>query len=645
MCGIAGIFAANDRDHQAARENVRTMTLRLVHRGPDDEGLYADGRIALGVRRLAVIDIEHGRQPMATDNGQLVMVYNGEIYNQHLLRQDLQARGVRFLTRSDTEVLLQQIAFFGVDSLRCVEGMFAFAAWSTERQELILARDWLGQKSLYWADTPIGFAFASEIKALLSLPGVTPDLDLEALSHYMSFRYLPGESTFFRGINQLRPGHVMTVGRGGRRLEELWRPDYQPKVTRTESDLLEELDELLTTVVPEHLMSEVPLGCLLSGGIDSSLISHYAGRASDTPLRTFAIGVHEAGQSELPWARRVASACGAHHTESLVDPDLALLTPRMVASLEEPVDPFGAGVYAVSEVARRHVTVALGGDGGDELFAGYDRYQGQRLAQLYSSIPRPIRHGMLRPALARVPDSFGYKSLAARLHWLDQMADSGGFERFAESLCHLRFSHEAKQALFCGPAAEALKTDSSELLRTIYDDAPASEVLDRMLHVDCQTRLAENQLPTVDRMSMAHSLELRSPFLDRRVATFAMQLPTSLKLRRGRLKYLPRMLAARHFGQEIALRPKQGFGFPLALWLRGPLRGLMLRLLDESRFVAAGLFRREALATMLREHLDGRRDHNYRLWMWFNLEVFWRTWIENDPVEVTEAWIQAARQG
>lgn len=598
----------------------------------------------MGVRRLSVIDVMHGQQPMSTDDQGLVLAFNGEIYNFETLRGSLIAAGRSFKTRSDTEVLLQVLATQGIYGLRRLEGMFSFAAWNTQKLELILARDWFGQKSLYWADTPHGFAFASEIKALLSLPGVTPDLNLEALSHYMSFRYLPGESTFFKGIHKLPPGHVMTLKDGARKLEQLWQPVYEPKLTSTNNELVDELEDLLATVVPEHLMSEVPLGCLLSGGIDSSLITHYASCASDTPLRTFAIGVHEAGQSELPWARRVARACRTQHTEAMADPDLALLTPRMVASLEEPVDPFGAGVYVVSGVARQHVTVALGGDGGDELFAGYDRYQGQRLAQLYSSIPKGIRHGMLRPALARVPDSFGYKSLAARLRWLDQMADRGGFERFAESLCHLRFSHEAKQALFCGPATGALKVDSSELLRTIYDDAPASEVLDRMLHVDCQTRLAENQLPTVDRMSMAHGLELRSPFLDRRVATFAMRLPTSLKLRKARLKYLPRQLAARHFGHELADRPKQGFGFPLALWLRGPLRGLMLRLLDDSRFVAAGLFRHEVLATMLQEHLDGRQDHNYRLWMWFNLEVFWRTWIEGEPVEMTEEWIQAARQ-
>lgn len=615
----------------------------IQHRGPDDHGFFHGSCLSMGVRRLAVVDVENGHQPMYTDDQGLVLAFNGEIYNHGAIRRSLVAAGRRFKTQSDTEVVLQLLATNGVKGLLDLEGMFAFAAWNTRDETLTLGRDWMGQKSLYWTETPYGLGFASEVKALLTLPGVRRDLDLEALSHYMSFRFVPGEATFFKGIRKLPPGHVLTIDRNGQRLNQLWRPTYEPKNKAKESDLLDELDALLAGVVSEHLMSEVPLGCFLSGGIDSSLIAYYANRGCPEPIRTFAVGVHEQNQSELPWARLAATAVGSRHTETVVQPDLAVLTPRMVAALEEPVDSFGAGAYVVSEVARRQVTVALGGDGGDELFAGYDRYEGQMIAELYANIPRSIRHGLLRPTLARVPESFGYKSIAARLRWLDRMADTSGFERVAGSLCHLRFDHDTKQALFDGDAQAALARQGASYMHDLFDDGAASDFIDKMLHVDCQTRLAENQLPTVDRMSMAHGLELRSPFLDRRVATFAMRLPASLKLRRGRLKYLPRMLAARHFGHKLADRPKQGFGFPLALWIRGPLRGLMLRLLDESRFVSAGLFRREVLATMLHEHLDGRQDHNYRLWMWFNLEVFWRTWIESDPVEVTEEWIRSAR--
>ncbi|MGA0072469.1 MAG: asparagine synthase (glutamine-hydrolyzing) [Steroidobacteraceae bacterium] len=645
MCGIAGLIGTRGISSLRAPEAVERMLEALTHRGPDDGGIHAGQGYTLGMRRLAIVDVAHGQQPMATHDDRLVLVYNGETYNHEALRVRLKHSGALFRTLCDTEVVLQQLATHGASGLRDLEGMFALAAWDARAQEMILARDWLGQKSLYWTECEFGFAFASEIKALLTLPGVERRLDLQALSHYMSFRYLPGESTLFEGIKKLPPGHIMRVSREGRRLEKLWRPSYEPKHSLDEPGLIGELDDLMSRVVQEHLMSEVPLGAFLSGGIDSSLIVRYASRATAKPLETFAIGVHEEGQSELPWARQIAAACGTVHHEHTVAPDLAVLTPRMVATLEEPVDPFGAGVYVVSQVAREHVTVALGGDGGDELFAGYDRYQGQRLAQLYSSVPRGVRHGLLRPILHRIPDSFGYKSLAAKLRWLDSMADQSGFDRFVLSLSHLRFTHAAKLDLFTGRASEALVADSAELLRGIFEDGSASHFLDRMLHVDCQTRLSENQLPIVDRMSMAHSLELRSPFLDRRIAEFAMRLPTAMKIGKGRLKYITRELAAKHYGPQIAYRPKQGFGFPLALWLRGPLQGLMRALLEESRFVGAGLFRRDALSLMVDEHLSGQVDHNFRLWMWFNLEVFWRTWLDGEPVDVTEDWIREKQAG
>jgi asparagine synthase (glutamine-hydrolysing) len=298
----------------------------------------------------------------------------------------------------------------------------------------------------------------------------------------------------------------------------------------------------------------------------------------------------------------------------------------------------------VSEVARREVTVALGGDGGDELFAGYDRYKGQRIAELYATVPAVLRHKLLRPVIARLPDSYGYNSLTAKLRWLDRIADSRGFERYADSAAWLRFPHEMKRRLFTeqhGPMLE--RSVSEQLLRRYFEDGCASDPLDRILHVDCQTRLTENQLPIVDRMSMAHSLELRSPFLDRRVAEFAMRIPAGLKLKHGRLKYVTRELARRYLPKAIVDRPKKGFGFPLAKWLQGPLAGLMQRVIDESRFVEHGLFRRDTLQALQDEHVSGRVDHNYRLWMIFNLEIFWRHYLDGEDVGGLEAWIQERR--
>jgi asparagine synthase (glutamine-hydrolysing) len=644
MCGIAGLVPGTSLDQSTLRQRVLAMNGLLTHRGPDDHGEFISDSVGLGMRRLSIIDRAHGQQPMATEDGRLVLVFNGEIYNYRTLRRALEADGVGFRTDSDTEVVLRVLERDGPDGVRRLEGMFCYALWNTQTRELRLARDWLGQKSLYWVETAEGFAFASEIKALLTLPGVARQLDTTTLSHYMSLRYMPGEGTFFRGINKLPAAHEMLVTGGQRSLRALWRPEYEPKHALTEAQILDRLDELLAGVVEEHLMSEVPLGSFLSGGIDSSLVVHYASRALKEPLSTYAIGVHDEGQSELPWAKQVAEICKTRHTETIVDPDLAALTPRMVAALDEPVDPFGAGVYIVSEVARRHVTVALGGDGGDELFAGYDRYKGQRLAEVYSNIPRALRHGLLRPLFKAIPDSFGYNTVTAKLRWIDRMADSQGAERYADSVAHLRFPHAMKADLFTAALWPTLEQDSSEhLIRTLFEDGSASDFVDKMLHVDCQTRLTENQLPIVDRMSMAHSLELRSPFLDRRVAEFAMRIPAALKLKKGRIKYMTRELAARYFPGNIVNRPKKGFGFPLALWLRGPLRGLMQRTIDESRFVEAGLFRREALQRMQDEHAAGKVDHNYRLWMIFNLEIFWRHYLDGESVSGLENWVEEAR--
>jgi asparagine synthase (glutamine-hydrolysing) len=643
VCGIAGIVPNRDTDPERLAEWVRRMCDALEHRGPDDEGMFVTPEIAIGMRRLAIIDVANGRQPMFTDGRRCAMVFNGEIYNHSALRGELRALGCRFHTECDTEVALRAFERWGLEGVKRLEGMFAFAVWDATERRLTLARDWLGQKSVYMTRCSLGLAFASEIKALLLLPGVQRRLDLVALSHYMSMRYLPHESTFFEGITKMPPAHALEVTRDGTRLTRLWQPAYEPKHTGSESDLLAELDGILSQVVGEHLMSEVPLGAFLSGGIDSSLMVAYAARASDRPVRTFSIGVDEEAQSELPWARQVATRYATRHTETITEPDLAQLTPRMVAAMEEPVDPFACGVYLVSRSAASQVTVALGGDGGDELFAGYDRYKGQELAEYYAHVPRTLRHGVLRPILKRIPDSFGYNTYTSKLRWLDTASDYAGFERYAMSAAYLRFPHGRKQALFTSGAWGHIGKQMSErLLEEFFNDGCASSFIDRMLHADCMTRLADHQLPIVDKMSMTHSLELRSPFLDRRVAAFAMRIPAALKLKNRRIKYLTRTLAERYLPRELIYRPKQGFGFPLALWLRGRLRPLLDRVVCESRLVEMDIFRRTELERLVQEHCSGSTDHNYRLWMVFNLEIFWRHYMEREPVESLENWIAEA---
>ena len=644
MCGIAGIVPRRPTDPERLESIVRRMTDRIEHRGPDDEGYHVTPDVALGMRRLSIIDVAGSRQPISTADGNRTIVFNGEIYNYRDVRDELDRVGAKFKTVGDTEVVLQAVDRWGREGVDRLEGMFAFAIWDEREKKLTLARDWLGQKSIYFAETELGWVFASEVKALLATGLVTPRVDLETLSHYMSLRYLPARGTLFEGISKAPPAHLLEVTAEGREFHRLWEPEYEPKHSGSESDVIGELDALLEQVTAEHLMSEVPLGAFLSGGIDSSLVVAYAARALEEPLRTFSIGVNDDSQSELPWARQVAERYRTNHFERVMEPDLAQIAPRMVAAMDEPVDPFAAGVYTVSEITSEHVTVALGGDGGDELFAGYDRYLGQELAEHYARVPGALRRGLLRPLIGLVPENFGYKSFATKLRWLDRMAERSGVERYAESAAFLRFPHEMKRALFTGEAwKRAGRLESESLLGEFFRDGAAEAHIDRMLHTDVMTRLAEHQLPIVDRMSMRFSLEARNPFLDRRVARFAMRIPTAWKMRSRRIKYVTRKLGERYLSRELLYRKKQGFGFPLALWFRGDLRGLIEAVAEGSRLAEVGLFRREEMRRLVAEHVGGKIDHNYRLWMLFNLELWYRHFLDGESVEELEAWVDSAR--
>jgi asparagine synthase (glutamine-hydrolysing) len=645
MCGIAGIVPRQAADPKELAALVHKMTRALAHRGPDDEGFFVTPQIALGVRRLSIVDVSNGHQPMLTADRSKTLVFNGEIYNHERLRRDLEAMGHSFRTQCDTETLLHCFDQWGTEGIKRLEGMFGFACWDDKRRMLTLARDWFGQKSIYFTEISGMWAFASEIKALLVLDGIKREMDLEALSDYLSTRHLPATRTFFKGIQKLPPAHWAKITADGRVFQRYWKPAYAPKWTGTERDVLDGLDELMKEVVPEHLMSDVPLGAFLSGGIDSSTIVAYAALASQEQLRTFSVGVHDRSQSELPWARLVAERYSTRHFEEIVEPDLVGLAPLMTSFMEEPIDPFAAGVYVVSGVAAREVKVCLSGDGGDELFAGYDRYVGQTLAERYSQIPAPARRKLLRPLLRLVPESFGYKSLATKLRWLDQMAELKGIDRYAESAGFLRFPHGMKSSLFEERTWRGLERHrSEELLKNLFTDGSAEEFIDQMLHADCMTRLSEHALPIVDRMSMAHSLEVRCPFLDRRIAEYVMRIPADWKLRHGRIKYMARALSRRYLPKALVERKKQGFGFPLAVWFRDGLRPLIEGTVGASHLARDGIFRRQEMERLVREHVRGNVDHNYRLWLLFSLELFYRYWIERDSLDDLNEWVEQKRQ-
>ena len=644
MCGIAGIVPKAAADPERLDSLVRRMTAALVHRGPDDKGHFVNPHVALGMRRLSIQDVEHGQQPMRTQDGNKTIVYNGEIYNHLHVRRDLEALGDSFETHCDTETVLHVFDRWGAEGIKRLEGMFGFAIWDENRRVLTLARDWFGQKSIYHAETADMWVFASEIKALLVLEEIRREMDLEALSDYLSTRHLPADRTFFKGIRKIPPAHWAEISANERKFHRYWKPAYEPKWTGSETEVLDGLDDILKTVVSEHLISDVPLGAFLSGGIDSSTVVACGALASPDPLRTFSVGVHESSQSELPWARMVVEQYKTRHFEEIVEPDLAGLAPLMVSFMEEPVDPFAAGVYVASGVAAKHVKVCLGGDGGDELFAGYDRYVGQNLAERYSTIPAAARRQVLRPLLRLMPESFGYKSFATKLRWLDRMAELEGVERYAESAGFLRFPHSLKASLFQEDVWSRLKPQHSEdILKDLFADGSAEAFIDQMLHADCMTRLSEHSLPIVDKMSMAHSLEVRCPFLDRRFAEYVMRIPTAWKLRGGRIKYMARALSKRYLPKALVDRKKQGFGFPLALWFRTGLRSLIEEMAENSHLARDGIFRREEMQRLVREHVDGNIDHNYRLWLLFAMELFYRHWIESETVDELNEWVSEHR--
>ena len=643
MCGIAGIVPNSGIDPVKLTKTLKNMTDAIVHRGPDDAGFHVESDIAIGIRRLSIIDIQGGQQPITSASRKKTIVFNGELYNYLILRKELESKGIKFKTTSDTEVVLEACDMWGNKALTRFEGMFGFALWDSEKRSLMIVRDYIGQKSIYFAETSFGFIFASEIKAILASGLVERKLNQKAMSHYMSMRYLPGQDTFFSGIYKIPASHYMNVTADERKTECYWQCSYQPKHTLNEGDLLDELDCIMEEVVSEHLMSDVPLGAFLSGGIDSSLVVAYASKVMDKPLRTFSIGVNDDSQSELPWAKEVANRYSTNHFETIAEPDLARLAPTVVHAMEEPADPLAFGNFMVSKVASEHVTVALGGDGGDEIFSGYDRYKGQQIAELYSHIPTLIRHKLIRPLLYEVSESFGYKSLATKLRWVDKMADSSGYERYANSAAYLRFPHSAKENLFTQSAWSKLSSErSEELLRDYFEDGQAEAFIDKMLYADLGTRLADHQLPIVDKMSMFHSLEVRSPFLDRRVVEFAMKIPAAWQMKKRRLKYIPRKLGERYLSKGLLYRKKQGFGFPLALWFRDSLKPLIQQVVNESVMVEEGIFNKAGMQRIIDEHIDGGIDHNYRLWMLFNLELFYRHYIKEETVAVLDDWVDKA---
>jgi asparagine synthase (glutamine-hydrolysing) len=624
MCGIAGKVGSVP----VSEPEILRMCNAIAHRGPDDWGTFVEGGLGLGMRRLSIVDLAGGHQPMTNEDGSVVVVFNGELYNFPSLHDEVVARGHRFKTRCDTEALVHLYEEYGEGMVARLRGMFGFAIWDRTRRRLLVARDHFGQKPLFYTEKAGALTFASEIKALLADDPSLAELSPAALDQYLTMRFVQPPETFFARIRALPPAHYMVWENGRIRTERYWDLSYGPKWNYSEAETLDRIDELLAETVKLHLLSDVPVGAFLSGGLDSTLIASYAARTLGSELRTFSMGIPYRDLNELPAAAAVAARYGTQHYAEEVTPSVVEDLPRLVSALDEPADPLSICLLHLARMTARHVKVVLGGDGGDELFGGYDRYAADRWLNRYRAVPEVVRNTVAQQVLRRLPDQFTFKSFTHKLRWVDLMARKTGGERYSESLQFFWFN-EAHRAELYAPAFRSQLAGSrpDACLLDLYAAPNAEEPVDRMMYVDSMSRLPGQSLTILDRATMAYSLESRSPFLDPRFAEFMARVPTSLKIKGRRLRYLERRLGERYLPPEVLARKKQGFASPLMYILEGEVRALAPRLLLNSELVRAGYLRAERMQQLVNEHLSRQYDHGNRIWLLLSAEVWYRRYI------------------
>jgi asparagine synthase (glutamine-hydrolysing) len=622
MCGITGIFSQAGRPPDQA--TVHRMCQSIVHRGPDDEGIYVKGNVGLGMRRLSIIDVAGGHQPIHNEDRTVWVVFNGEIYNFLELRASLEKRGHRFYTHTDTEVIAHLYEEQGADCVQQLRGMFALAVYDERKQSLLLARDRLGKKPLHYAVADGRLLFGSEIKAILAAAPELAQVDQEGLLYFFYFNYIPDPFTAFTAIRKLPPGHLLEFKNGQAQVRQYWDlPTFGRVDPGSDEECFEELEHRLMEATRMRMISDVPLGALLSGGVDSSLVVALMARAGSGPVKTFSIGFRNADFNEAPYARQVAEKFGTAHHELIVTPDVRGTLEYLTHMLEEPFgDSSMLPTYYVSCLAREHVTVALSGDGGDELFAGYDRYWAALRSGFSEKIPSWAGRFYRESIYPHLPRGL-YGRRFSYNFTLPQR------EKYIDGLC-FQLMDPADRSIFSGDFLASAKTRASpvELFRNYFDRAPAPDPLSRMQYLDLKTYLPGDVLCKVDRMSMATSLEVRSPLLDHVFVEWAVSLAPRWRMRLGQPKYALKKVAER-LGVPAAVlyRPKQGFALPLVHWFREQLRDQLPELLLDSRAVQRGYFDTQAVRRILDEHSKGRFDHSALIWQLVIFELWHRNFL------------------
>ncbi len=660
MCGICGIVDFQGKPVDL--ELLKRMTDVLAHRGPDSWGMVAlsghlggNGgspitfddtcdlsrlgeehgyyNVGFGHRRLSIIDLsEAARQPMSNEDGSVWVVFNGEIYNYQSLSDDLKAAGHTFRSQSDTEVIVHLYEEYGEGCAEKLRGMFAFALWDVNEKRLFLARDRVGKKPLFFFQDRNRFLFGSSLKAILLDPAVRRKIDPEILHHFLTYEYNPTNRTIFEGISKLPPGHLLLCKDGESTIRKYW--DITDIYNNTETARHEvryytgKILELFEESVRLRLISDVPLGAFLSGGLDSSAIVAMMSRLGDAPVKTFSIGFDDESFSELKYARQVAEHFRTEHHEFTVTPKAVDVLPELIWHSDEPfADPSILPTYYLSKMTRNYVTVALSGDGGDESFAGYESYIGEKLAAYYRRIPSYVRNRLIRGALGRYPESTGRSDPIRRLKRFMEKAEMPPERRE----WRLAFSNEMKEAIYSDDFRRQMAgSDSLSLREREFFRIERDDMTTRLLNLDVKVYLPEDLLVKADRASMAHALEVRSPFLDHYLMEFSASIPANLKFRGLTTKYILKKAFAGLLPNGIINRPKQGFGVPLGTWFRGGLKELSYAVLLDERAIQRGYFKKDAVKALLDEHCSGRFDHGHRIWTLLNLELWHRTFVD-DP--------------